>query len=135
MFIQLVLSLGSCSLCRCIQGYYTFSLISCLVYFVLCEIFDPLGQEFCAGCQVNINLHFSTCEHPVRPEPFDEEAFFSQEYISGFFIKNQVTMVQDTYVCIFNLILSINLSVFKPMLCGDSSCCFFCVLCCFCIYN
>jgi hypothetical protein len=62
-------------------------------------------------------LHSSTCRPPVRPA-FVEDAFFFSLYISGFFIKNQVSIGVWIYIWVLDSISLKTVSVFMLLPCG-----------------
>jgi hypothetical protein len=54
------------------------------------EDLDELELEFCAGQEIWIGFHSSTCPVPIKLTPFVEDDFFPQ-YCFGFFVKDQDT--------------------------------------------
>jgi hypothetical protein len=63
-------------------------------------------------------LHSSTCSHPVRQVPFIEDAFFFPLHLSGFYIRNNMSIILWVYFRVFNTILLINMSIFMPIPCS-----------------
>jgi hypothetical protein len=68
------------------------------------EVSDGLVLEFCAGRQIWVHLHSSTCIHPVNPTPFIEYSFLLPLYSFRFFDKTQVSI--DVWVYFWVFILS-----------------------------
>jgi hypothetical protein len=64
---------------------------------------------------VCVCVYGTICQYSVRLAPFAEDAFFGQFRISGFFIKNPVSIGVWVYICVFDSFLLINLSVFMPI--------------------
>ena len=92
----------------CSTLFSIFSYMYCiLIYF---EILAPCLLDFCAGWQIWIYLHSSTCKHPVRQAPFVEDTFFSQLYCFESIVKQQMSIVYIHFL-VFNLIPLSNLPI------------------------
>ena len=89
---------GSCLLYQCVQGYSPVSLLLGSVYLVLGWGLWCLGLEFCTQWYIRIYLYAPTGWCPVNPALFVEGVSFIPLQISGFFIKNQVSMGVWIYV-------------------------------------
>lgn len=87
--------------------HFLFYQIQCISPCV--EVSDTFGVELWSEGYIWVYLHSSVCNHPVWPAPFGEDTVFFQ-CISGFFIKNQVSIAVWTYVRVYNLILLITVS-------------------------
>jgi hypothetical protein len=83
--------------------------LKCILYFLLyqiqgirsylIEVLDPFGVEFCAGGEIRMYLHSSTCSchrDPVWLAPFVEESIF---YPVGF--KNTLSCIKTTTILNF----------------------------------